>query len=317
MVNEQDYIIKKYNWVDAEVLAKRFFFGDSPAGMNWLRDTWNVLMFGTSVREDNIAKSNHPVEDKAEILTWLLACYDLYCDFEVIVGKRTYYEKNNGEITDYQKDIILSLRDKELLLAIVNNYLKKQVNYLNYSTSTYPGHYSAWKDREIKEELKKADFVTTHFTTNHEVLTGVYVNHAIFSQVLTKRNNLIYTINKHFDNDTEKIIFFMTGHHWRKKYSNYNEMEHELYRKKDKLEKIDKYDQIALFLDPLQEDSHQQLDIFKTSAEDYFEAKLQELKEKNQVSIEKPNEIKDKPANNFLPSLREWIHQKMPHLHNL
>ena len=318
MINDQDLNVTKYNWVDAEELAKRFFFGDNPAGMNWLRDMWNILMFGTDVTEENIAKSNLQVEDKAEILTWILACYDLYCDYEVIVGKRTYYKKSDGEITDYQKDIIHSLRDKELLTAIVMNYLKKQLKHLNFSSSTYPGHYSSWKDREIKEKLKMTDFVTTHFTTNHEVLTGVYVNHVIFSQVLAKRNILIDAIYKHCKSDTENVIQFMTGHHWRKIYSNYEEMEEELYRKKDEIENIDHFEeQIALFMDPLQEDSYQQMDIFKTTAEDFFEAKLQELKVKYQVSIENLNEIEDKPVNSFLPSLKEWINQKMPHLHDL
>jgi hypothetical protein len=59
-----------------------------------------------SVTEENIAKSSLPPEDKAEILIWLLACYDLYCDYEVIVGNRTYYETNEGEITSYQKEVI-------------------------------------------------------------------------------------------------------------------------------------------------------------------------------------------------------------------
>jgi hypothetical protein len=37
----------------------------------------------------------------------------------------------------------------------------------------------------------------------------------------------------------------------------------------------------------------------------------------NKVSIENPNETKDKLEKNFQPTLVEWINQKMPHLHNL
>jgi len=166
--------------------------------------------------------------------------------------------------------------------------------------------------------MKKMDFVTSHYSTNHDVLTGVYITHAILGQVLTKRKDIIYTIYKYFHNDPENIVQFITGHHWRKKYSNYEEMEKELYQKKEELKHIDKYEeQIVLFMDPIEEDAYQQLDIFKTTAEDYFEDKLQALQQKCQVSIENPNEIKDKSAKKFLPSLLDWIKQKMPHLHNL
>jgi hypothetical protein len=48
-------------------------------------------------------------------------------------------------------------------------------------------------------------------------------------------------IYKYFNKDTDKIIHFMTGHHWRNKYSNYDEKEDDLYRKKKELENIDNY----------------------------------------------------------------------------
>jgi hypothetical protein len=40
--------------VDAEEIGQRYFFGDNRAGMNWLRDMWNLLMFGKPPNESFI-----------------------------------------------------------------------------------------------------------------------------------------------------------------------------------------------------------------------------------------------------------------------
>jgi hypothetical protein len=67
---------------------------------------------------------------------------------------------------------------------------------------------------EVKGQMKKMGFVTLHYYTNNDVLTGINITHAILGQVLTKRKDIIHTIYKYFHNYPENIIQFMTGHHW-------------------------------------------------------------------------------------------------------
>jgi len=200
---------RQYSWYDVKPMARELFWNWSYM-LPWAQDAWNLLMFGRPVAEDeHQARELHDLE-QADAILWLLALADVLMDYQIRIDHASSYEREYelcaGNISC--GDTILEL----LAPGIWKRYLDcddihRIADELG-EEEWAPGDEDALDEaQEIKDEVWWDEIKTRRYIFTHKL------------RCLLRE-------------DTD-ILLFMTGHHWRRHYTDFHERVDTLWERMD------------------------------------------------------------------------------------
>lgn len=236
---------QQYNWVDVQYYAGEIF-KEYDYMYSWVQDAWNILMFNQLIIEINIAKTHLNDYEKADVILWVTALYDLYYDYQVNIGDKAAYReyerstRNGYLVVGYNgKDLLRVLFDSgffnECLLFFLSRYINnKLVNGVEIVL------FKEWSiEKESREAIKDKPI--------YGDITSFFIEEIITEEIDKRRaifKNILYS---YCNNDYDKVTLFMSGYHYLKHYTDFESTVYKLANKRNELLRVHKNGKEAQF----------------------------------------------------------------------
>jgi len=312
-----------YAWADVKNIAAQIFSdARSKYDFHWAQDMWNIHMH-QSVVVERTKKRELTSEEQVDVTLWLLAMYDLYIDYLEVVGqgmrgdfhltKEGYRKHIFDKLVQFGNEFIESL-----FLWYIRRHLRLRLKQLE-NIEDYESNVALM----LQERMRQTRFVTTHLSSGEDPLVGIFLNQIVLETIFTRRTHLIQSVFNYFGRRTNAIIAFMTGHHWRQNYTDYDQQLEALEEEKQQREMyfeeegFEDFQESFFSCNKATRGVHQ-LSLFKRTRTDFereYEELLEELRRKYAVSVEDMNKELYNEKYRHIPPLREWIEMGMPHLY--
>lgn len=220
-------LTEKYNWVDVKEIADEII-NEEEFEIYLAQDLWNILMFSSVVKEQNIIKRELTDYQKGDVIIWLLTICKFIFDFKCIIElKEPYFDHDVGMcgFGTYRKidlfgeleevieewDIYLSCYIKNEVYTELNNLLlngdapNQEFYNVNNNCFSYKG-----------EEYEVI------YNSEREVEKDSIAKIVVLKEIYLRRIYLVNTIFKFFNYDTIEIEQLLKCYHWVEEYSDYN-----------------------------------------------------------------------------------------------
>lgn len=264
--------MKRYDWNDIEEFADTLF-DEYEYMIYWIRDAWNLIMFERPIIETNSEQSPLTINDKSDILLWLISLYDLFYDYQVLIedqeGVGEYEASVPGgyQMKDYNaKNLGGKIQSIDNWEELISEFFKEVVHRkLLVSQNLFLDQDSCISDYETIPEQ----------TNCFENLLDYTIDSLLSEEIRKRREECRKEIYRYFSNNEVEILFFMAGYHARDHYTVY----------KQRLNEIETWEAEARELFETQMENEEDPDLDESDIEWEYNQKIEELNDEFPVSI--------------------------------